>query len=116
ANWMKDAPQRLVYKDRFQSELYPDGQRRVVILTQVLPANTTIGYDDVAYVSVRKVNGKEIKSLADLAEAVKQPANGFITIETEEDPKQIALDPKQVEADSDALKQNYGLPSLQRLE
>jgi len=116
ANWMKDAPQRLVYKDRFQSELYPEGNRRVVVLTQVLPANTTIGYDDIAYLSVRKVNGKEVKSLADLAEAVKNPVDGFITIETEEDPKQIALDAKQVEAEAEALKQNYGLPSLQRLE
>jgi hypothetical protein len=116
ANWLKDAPQRLVYKDRFQSELYPEGNRRVVVLTQVLPANTTIGYDEVAYLSVRRVNGKEVKSLADVAEAVKAPVDGFITIETEEDPKQIALDAKQVEAEADALKQNYGLPSLQRLE
>src|ERR1051325_5696458 len=116
SNWQKDAPQRFVYKDRFQSELYPEGNRRVVVLTQVLPANTTIGYDDVAYLSVRKVNGKEVKSLADLAAAVKQPVDGFITIETEEDPKQIALDAKQVDAEAEALKQNYGLPSLQRLE
>jgi S1-C subfamily serine protease len=116
ANWLKDAPQRLVYKDRFQSELYPEGNRRVVVLTQVLPANTTIGYDDINYLCVRKVNGKEVKSLADLAEAVKHPVDGFITIETEEDPKQIALDAKQVEAEAEALKQNYGLPSLQRLE
>src|SRR2546421_2566080 len=116
ANWMKDAPQRMVYKDRFQSELYPDGNRRVVVLTQVLPANTTIGYDEVAYLTVRKVNGKEVKSLAELANAVKEPADGFITIETEEDPKQIALEAKQVEAEAEALKQNYGLPSLQRLE
>ena len=116
ANWMKDAPQRLVYKDRFQSELYPEGNRRVVVLTQVLPANTTIGYDEIAYLSVRTVNGKEVKSLADLAEAVKHTVDGFITIETEEDPKQIALDPKQVDAEAESLKQNYGLPSLQRLE
>ena len=116
ANWLKDAPQRLVYKDRFQSELYPEGNRRVVVLTQVLPANTTIGYDEVAYLTVQKVNGKEVKSLADLAEAVKQPVGGFITIETEEDPKQIALDAKQVEVEAESLKQNYGLPSLQRLE
>jgi len=46
-------------QDRFQSELYPEGNRRVVVLTQVLPANTTIGYDDVAYLSIRKVNGKK---------------------------------------------------------
>lgn len=116
ANWLKDAPQRWVYKDRFQSELYPEGNRRVVVLTQVLPANTTIGYDDVAYLTVTKVNGKEVKSLAELADAVKQPVDGFITIETEEDPKQIALEAKQVEEEAEALKQNYGLPSLQRLE
>jgi S1-C subfamily serine protease len=116
ANWLKDAPGRFVYKDRFQSELYPEGNRRVVVLTQVLPANTTIGYDDIAYLTVKKINGREVKSLSDLAEAVKQPVDGFIKIETEEDPKQIALDAKQVEAESEALKQNYGLPSLQRLE
>ena len=88
----------------------------MVVLTQVLPANTTIGYDDVAYLSIRKVNGKEVKSLADLAAAVKQPVDGFITIETEEDPKQIALDAKQIDAEAEGLKQNYGLPALQRLE
>ena len=51
-NWVKDAPQRFVYFDRFQSELFPEGNRRVVILTQVLPANSTIGYDDLAYLTV----------------------------------------------------------------
>ena len=112
ANWLKDAPQRFVYKDRFQSELYPEGNRRVVVLTQVLPANSTIGYDDMAYLTVTKVNGKEVKSLAELAEAVKQPMDGFIKIETEEDPKQLELDAAQVEAEAAALQQNYGLPSL----
>ena len=71
ANWQKDAPQDFVYLDRFQSELFPEGNQRVVILSQVLPANSTIGYDDFTYLVVTKVNGKEIKSLADLAEAVK---------------------------------------------
>jgi hypothetical protein len=116
ANWLKDAPQRFVYKDRFQSELYPEGNRRVVVLTQVLPANSTIGYDELAYLTVTKINGKEIKSLANLAEAVKEPLNGFIKIEVEEDPKQIELEAAQVEAEATALQQNYGLPALQRLE
>ncbi|HMG06596.1 MAG TPA: PDZ domain-containing protein, partial [Chthoniobacterales bacterium] len=116
ANWQKDAPQRFVYKDRFQSELYPDGKRRIVVLTQVLPANSTIGYDDLAYLTITKVNGKEVKSLMDVAEAVKQPLGGFIKIETEEDPKQIELDAEQVASEAEALQQNYGLPSLQRLE
>ncbi len=102
--------------DHFQSELFPERNRRVVILSQVLPANSTIGYDDLAYLTVKKVNGKEIKSLDDLAEAVKQPAEGFIKIETEEDPKQIELDASQVAAEAPTLQENYGISSLQRLQ
>src|SRR5881409_1940113 len=115
-NWQREAPQRLVYMDHFQSELFPDRNRRVVILSQVLPANSTIGYDDLAYLTVKKVNGKEVKSLEDLAEAVKQPVEGFIKIDTEEDPKQIELDASQVNAEAPALQENYGISSLQRLQ
>jgi S1-C subfamily serine protease len=114
--WERSAPQRLVYFDRFQSELFPEGNRRVVILSQVLPADSTIGYDDLAYLTVTKVNGKEIKSLDDLAEAVKHPIDGFIKIETEEDPKQIALDAAQVATEASTLQENYGISSLQRLD
>jgi PDZ domain len=115
-NWQKDAPQRLLYLDRYQQELFPESNRHVVVLSQVLPANNTIGYDDLAYLVVEKVNGKEIKSLGDLAEAVKHPVDGFIKIETQEDPQQLELDAAQVQAEAAALQQNYGLPSLQRLE
>src|SRR6266571_5052183 len=115
-NWQREAPQRFVYLDRFQSELFPEGHRKVVVLSQVLPANATIGYDDLAYLVVKKVNGAEVKSLADLAEAVKHPIDGFIKIETEEDPKQIELEAAQVAAEAPALQENYGIPSLERLE
>ncbi len=116
-NWQKEAPQRFVYLDRYQSELYPEGNRRVVIMSQVLPANNTIGYDDLAYLTVKKVNGKEVKSLAEFAEAVKQPLEGgFIKIETEEDPKQIELEAASVADEAQALQENYGISSLQRLQ
>jgi S1-C subfamily serine protease len=114
--WQREAPQRLVYLDHFQSELFPEENRRIVILSQVLPANSTIGYDDLSYLTVTKVNGKEIKSLGDLAEAVKQPVNGFIKIEIEEDPKQIELDAAQVATEAPALQENYGISSLHRLD
>ena len=116
-NWQKEAPPRFVYLDRFQSELFPEGHRRVVVLSQVLPANNTIGYDDLAYLTVTKVNGKEVKSLAELADAIKQPLDGgFIKIETEEDPKQLELEAAKVSEEADDLQQNYGISSLQRLE
>ena len=115
ANWQKDAPQDFVYLDKFQSELFPEGKRRVVILSQVLPANGTIGYDDFSYLVVKKVNGKTINSLGELAEAVKTPLNGFHVIETVDDPKQLELDAAEVAAEAQVLQKNYGLPALQRL-
>ena len=102
-DWQKQAPPRFVYFDRFQSELFPEGNRRIVVLSQVLPANTTIGYDDLAFLTVTRVNDKEIKSLADLAEAVKHPLGDFIKVETEEDPKQIELNAKDVAQESPSL-------------
>jgi hypothetical protein len=116
SNWQKEAPPRFVYMDRFQSELFPEGKRRVVILSQVLPATSTIGYDDLAYLTVKKVNGKEINSLADLAAAVKEPIDGFIKVETEEDPKQLELEAAQVQQEAPGLQESYGITSLERLE
>src|SRR5439155_24101341 len=107
-NWQREAPQRLVYFDHFQSELFPQRNRRIVILSQVLPANSTIGYDDLAYLTVTKENGKEIKSLDELAAAVKEPINGFIKNETEEEPKQIYLDASQCTAEAQEPQANYG--------
>jgi len=116
SNWQKEAPQDFVYLDRFQTELFPETKQRVVILSQVLPANTTIGYDDFSYLVVKKVNGKEVHSLGELAEAVKSPLNGFHVIETVDDPKQLELDAAQVTADAAELQKNYSLPALQRLQ
>src|SRR6266536_854732 len=114
--WERSAPQRLVYFDHFQSEFFPQRNRRVVILSQFLLANSTIGYDDLAYLTVTKVNGKEIKSLDDLAHAVKQPIESFIKIETEEDPKQIEVDAAQIAAEAPELQENYSISSMQRLQ
>ncbi|HEV3410062.1 MAG TPA: hypothetical protein VG095_07200, partial [Chthoniobacterales bacterium] len=94
----------------------PEGNRRVVILSQVLPTNSTLGYDELAYLTVEQVNGREIKSLRDLAEAIKQPRDGFITVKTEEDPKLVALDVAQVAAESKSIQESYGVPALERIE
>jgi len=116
ANWAKEAPPRFVFLDRFQSELFPEGNRRVVIVSQVLPSATTIGYDELAFLTVKKINGKEIMSLGDVAEAIEHPQEGFIKIETEEDPKQLELDANQVRQEAHALQENYGISNLERLQ
>lgn len=114
ADWVKSAPQRLVAYDAFQYEK-PRDRGKVVFLSQVLPSPETLGYESLENVIVSKVNGREIRSLADLAEAAKHPVDGFHEIEFEEDPGKIFLDAAGVEASRDRLQKEYSLPALERL-
>lgn len=113
-NWPKEAPQRLVYYDAFQNELPPD-RGKIVFVSQILPSPDTLGYEDLDNLVVSKVNGREIRSLDDLAEAAKHPVDGFQKIELEEDPGVIFLDAAAIEANRDKLIKKYALPALQRL-
>jgi S1-C subfamily serine protease len=114
SNWMKEAPQRFVYYDRFQSELFPE-PRKLVFLSQVIPTQDTVGYEQLNYLILKRVNGREIRSLDDLAQAVRTPENGFQKIEFSEDPRVIYLDAGQTENTAKQLQALYALPALQRL-
>jgi len=113
-DWVKTAPQRLVNYDAFQNEL-PADRGKIVFLSQVFPTSDTLGYRSLENLVVSKANGRQIKSLADLAEAVKHPVNGFQKIELEEDPGVIFLDAAAVEANRQKLSREYSLPAFQRL-
>jgi len=113
-NWRKTAPQRLVYLDAFQSELPPD-RGKIVFLSAVLPSDETMGYENLENLVVTTVNGKSIKSLADLAAAAAAPLDGFHKIEFDEDPGTIFLDAGKVEEQKPALARDYGIPSMERL-
>jgi hypothetical protein len=114
ANWQKDAPQRLVYYDRFQSDLFP-GKRKIVFLSQILPTSDTVGYEQLNHLVVKTVNSKEITSLDDLVEALKSPLDGFDKLEFEEDPHEIYLNPRHAAESAAQLQKTYSLPALQRL-
>jgi hypothetical protein len=113
-NWLKEAPQRLVYYDRFQSELFPE-KRKIVFLTQILPTRDTVGYEQMSNLVVKKLDGREILNLDQFAEAASQQMSGYHKIEFEDDPHQIYLDASQVEQDAAQLQKIYSLPALQRL-
>jgi len=112
--WMKNAPQRLVFLDAFQNEL-PKDRGKIVFISQILPTPDTLGYDELDNLVVAKVNGKEIRCLDDVVAAAKSPVDGFQKIELDEDPGLIFLDAAAIEANRDALMRKYSLPALQRL-
>ena len=64
---------------------------------------------------VSKLNGRDILSLDDFAEAAKNPVAGYHKIEFDEDPHEIFLDAKQVEEASAHLQKTYSIPELRHL-
>ena len=104
----------MVYYDRFQSDLFPY-RRKIVILTQILPTENTVGYEQLSNLVVKKFNGRKLLNLDDFAEAAKNPIAGYHKIEFEEDPHEIYLDAKQVEEDAAQLQKTYSIPELRHL-
>ncbi len=115
-DWQKQAPQRLVYLDRYQSSMIPQDRHRIVILSQVLPAASNIGYEDLKYLVVTNVNGEAINSLDDLPKALAKPLDGFHKFEFEESPRELFLDAGTLADDNHSVQESYSLPSLQRLD
>ncbi len=116
ADWLRRAPERAVYMDRYQNELFEDGPKKIVFLTRVLPTPATVGYEEVTSIRVTKINGVELQSLTDVPAALEKPMNGFHKVEFDEDPKTIYLDAAQVTAVEQQVQQQYRLPTLKRLE
>jgi S1-C subfamily serine protease len=114
AEWTKNAPQRLVNYDAFQDEL-PADRGKIVVLAQILPTPDTIGYDNIENVVIKELNGRLVKSIADLAEAAKHPVEGFQKIKLEEDPTWLFLDAASIEANRTQLMEHYELPATERL-
>ncbi len=114
ANWVKDAPQRLVYLDAYQNELSPK-RGKIVFLSQVLPTLNTLGYEGLQHLVVNKVNGVPVRSLDDLAKAAAFPKDGFQKIEFEEDPSFIYLDAAEIDKTKGQLMHDYGIPELENL-
>ncbi|MFZ4766092.1 MAG: PDZ domain-containing protein, partial [Roseimicrobium sp.] len=74
-------------------------------------------YERLAGIILRKVNGRDIKDLAEVAEAFKEPKDGLHTVEFEEFPKIIYLDALTAESDNlKLLNGDYRISSLKRIE
>jgi len=115
-DWQKKAPERMVYYDHYQSDLFHGERKRLVILSQVLPTTDTIGYEDLGSLVVTKINDVPLTSFADVPRALEHPVNGFHKIEFEENPNVIYLDAQQVSDHLEDLKKTYGLPDISRTE
>jgi S1-C subfamily serine protease len=113
-DWESRAPLDLL--DALENpERYENRADRIVFLSGVIPTPATVGYESLRNLIVTKVNGKDIRNMKDLIEAMKTPdfSTGLHSIEFEDRTFPIYLDEKTSSlVDKQLLKR--GLPRLSR--
>lgn len=77
-DWKRRAPFRLNYLTSAEASME---RSSVLMLSQVLPDEYNIGYQEQKYLIVEKVNGRRVTKLTDLPDAFKNPVGDYHVIE-----------------------------------
>ena len=115
--WWNRAPIRLVSAFYLEEARQQPERRRIVILSQVLPSAWSIGYQDVRDLPVRRIDGRDIDSVADVVAAFEGAAGPLVRIEFGKNEVRSEL---VVAADglgdvSAQILEDYGIPAANRL-
>jgi len=88
----------------------------IVILSYVLPANINLGYKDLGQIIVKKFNGMEIRSIADIVDAQKlNPESKYDVIEFELDNPTVVIPREQLSPANAFISRNYGIDKLRNI-
>jgi S1-C subfamily serine protease len=112
-DWRTSAPNTLV---RFAEigEVTEDLEE-VVVLSSVLADVANIGYQEIAYATVTRLNGEAVRSLRDLADKLEAVSSGFVEIVLE-DHRKIVLDAERARAANPGILARYRIDSDRNLE
>jgi S1-C subfamily serine protease len=114
--WPQTANRDLVWHQLFSEAEKPEqADREVVVLTRVLRHAVNSQMALSTPVGVERINGREIRSLADVAQAFAANAGRFHTIELEGDGGIEALDREKAEAAHPEILKQYAIPYDRRL-
>ena len=64
---------------------------------------------------LEKLNGKEIRNLAELAVVLDETTEGTLVFEFMDDPGKLVLDAAEVKAKQEEIRKGYGISDLRRL-
>jgi len=116
-DWRNSAPNELRYFfDLFGNAQSPE-RRRVIIVSQVLPAAYNIGYHGIDNLPVQSINGFAIDSIADAAQAFEQPDGELqrIVFHPNMTIREVILDRATFDAATQAITDAYEIPERLRL-
>lgn len=111
--WAARAPLNLleVYQE---PERFQNGNRRIVVLSGVIPTPATVGYESLRNLIVRKANGEAVRDIQSLAAAFAANDQPRHSIQFDQDDFTIHLD-EALAASVDAELRQRGISKLQRL-
>ena len=85
-------------------------ERKLAILTSVLPFDVNLGYSEQENVIILKINGEKYKNFKDFVQKLRKVNSEFVILETENG-DEIVLDRAKVEAQKEDLMRNYNVTS-----
>jgi hypothetical protein len=104
SEWYYDAPPKLLYSAWYGE---PSRKKReVVIIVDVLSDEVNMGYEDMYWEIVERVNGKEVGSLDDLVKAIESNRSAFHVIEIDQG-DQIVLNRREADKSRRRILKQY---------
>jgi hypothetical protein len=117
SNWRTQAPNQLVYFYDLLGVAQSPERRRIIVVSQVLPAEYNIGYHGIANLPVKSINGHPIDSIADAEQAFERPTDDFhrIVFYPNSTIREVVLDRASFQAATQAILTSYEVSDRLRL-
>jgi S1-C subfamily serine protease len=117
SEWWNRAPNRLVSLMYLDEGNQRPERRRIVLLSQVLPSAWSIGYQDCRDLVVRRIDGRDIDSIADVVDAFAQAKGPFVRVEflANEERAELVLDATTLAQATAKILEDYDIPAPYRL-
>ncbi len=115
--WWHTADRRLLYyySCHISDNLFPE-RREFIIINRVLPDQANTYLSDVHDRIVDSINNIKIKTLRDVAEAVRKPAGPYHIIRIDGTSCPLILKASEIDEADLRIKDKYDIPSLMRLQ
>lgn len=114
ANKAEDLRVRYFYNHFVEDEIFQE-HPEVIVLSSILPDPINAYLTDFRMNIVEKINGREIDTLQDVADALDNPEEGFTVIELLGNGRPIVLDTAAVEEARQRILQRYNVRQEQNL-
>ena len=115
SQWQKEAKSKLLYHWLYKNELFPQGQKRIIILSKVLADRKNHGYEHLSHRVISKVNHIEVNSLREVAKALEKPivkmGKEYSKIEIDQGKGEIILSYQDLEDTHKRIASSYGIDS-----